>query len=90
MLAANLVASIFFIYVLWSAGYFGILFVLLAILAAHLLGPPLGRVIQKYITTSTKVDRMEIVGVERDLTYTGRGGLFAPRGGRYFVRTRKR
>ncbi len=89
MLAANLVASIFFIYVLWSAGYFGILFVLLAILAAYLLGTPLGWVIQKYITTSTEVDRMEIVGVERDLAYTGRGGLFAPPGRRYFVRTRK-
>lgn len=90
MLAANLVASIFFIYVLWSAGYFGILFVLLAILAAHLLGPPLGWVIQKYVTTSTRVDRMEIVGIEWDQAIRSWGGFFAPQGGRYFVRTRKR
>ncbi len=89
MLAANFVASVFFIYVLWSAGYFGILFVLLAILAAQFLGPPLGWVVQKYITTSTDVHRVEVVGVEYDSSHARLGGLFASPPGRYFVRTRK-
>ncbi len=90
MLAANLVASVLFIYILWNAGYFGILYVLLAILAAQFFGPPLGRVIQKYITTSTEVGSMEIIGIEREIPQAVWGGFFAPPPGRYFVRTRDR
>ncbi len=89
ILAANLVASVLFIYILWVSGYFGILFVLLAILAAQFLGPPLGWMIQKYITTSTEVRNMEIIRVELDSHQGGWGGLFAHPPGRYFIRTRK-
>ena len=89
ILAANLVASILFIYILWVSGYVGILFVLLAILAAQFLGPPLGWAIQKYMTTSTEVRNMEIIRVEFDSHPGGWGGLFSPPPGRYFVRTRR-
>lgn len=88
MLAANLVSSILIIVLLWKAGYFGIFYILLALVGAQLLGPHLGRVFQKYLTTSTQVGGFEIVGVEMSdapRTFWNFGSL--PR--RYFVRTRR-
>jgi len=89
MLTANLISSILIIYLLWSFGYFGIFYILLALLTAQFLGPYLGWVFQKYVTTSTDVEGMEIVNVEGSTLpqsfFWGLGPL--PR--RYFVRTRK-
>ncbi|MGI6328486.1 MAG: DUF6391 domain-containing protein [Dethiobacteria bacterium] len=89
MLAANLISSVFIIFLLWTFGYFGIFYILLALITAQLLGPHLGWVMQKYITTSTDVEGMEIVGVERK--YENRNFFlgFASLPGRYFIRTRK-
>lgn len=88
MLAANFISSVLVIYLLWSFGYFGIFYIVLALLAAQLFGPSLGWFFQKYVTTSTDVQGMEIVTVEGSALpqsfFWGRGPL--PR--RYFVRTR--
>lgn len=89
MLAANLISSVLIILLLWTFGYFGIFYILLALIAAQFLGPHLGRVMQKYLTTSADVEGMEIVGVERKYenrnVFLGFGSLH----GRYFIRTRK-
>ncbi|HHT46564.1 MAG TPA: hypothetical protein GX004_04625 [Firmicutes bacterium] len=89
MLAANLISSVLIIFLLWTFGYFGIFYVLFALIAAQFLGPHLGKVLQKYVTTSTDVDGMEIVGVERKYEnrffFLGFGSL----PGRYFIRTRR-
>jgi hypothetical protein len=88
MLAANLVSSILIIYLLWKIGYFGIFYILLALVVAQFLGPHLGRLFQKYLTTSTNVEGLEIVDVELSSVSQGFWG-FGPLPRRYFVRTRQ-
>ncbi|MGI5823694.1 MAG: DUF6391 domain-containing protein [Dethiobacteria bacterium] len=88
MLAANLVSSVLIIFLLWKIGYFGIFYILLALVVAQFLGPHLGRFFQKYITTSTNVAGFEIVGVETSSVSQGFLG-FGPLVRRYFVRTRQ-
>jgi len=88
MLAANLVSSVLIILFLWKIGYFGIFYILLALVIAQFLGPHLGRFFQKYITTSTDVEGFEIVGVETGSVSQGFLG-FGPLVRRYFVRTRR-
>lgn len=88
MLAANLVSSILIILLLWKAGYFGIFYILLALVGAQFLGPHLGRIFQRYLTTSTEVGGIEIVGVEVSSATRGFWGL-GPLVRRYFVRTRR-
>jgi hypothetical protein len=89
MLAANFISSVLVILLLWSFGYLGIFYIVLALLAAQFLGPYLGWFFQKYVTTSTDVMGVEIVTVEGSALpqsfFWGLGPL--PR--RYFVRTRK-
>ncbi|NMB41632.1 MAG: hypothetical protein GX996_06830 [Firmicutes bacterium] len=89
MLAANFISSILIIYLLWVFGYFGIFYIVLAVLAAQLFGPSLGWFFQKYITTSTEVQGMEIVRVEASTMPQSVLGGFRPLQRRYFVRTRK-
>jgi hypothetical protein len=85
MLAANLVSSILIIYFLWSIGYFGIFYILLALLIAQFFGPPLGMLLQMFVTTSTRVDNYEIAGIEGGALL--RSGFMVPAGRRYFIRT---
>lgn len=89
MLAANFISSLLVIYLLWSFGYFGIFYIILALLAAQFLGPHLGWIFQKYITTSTEVEGMEIVSVEASSMPQGYFFMLGPLPRRYFVRTRK-
>ncbi|NMB34953.1 MAG: hypothetical protein GX989_01560 [Firmicutes bacterium] len=88
ILAANFVSSVLVILLLWKAGYSGLFYILLALVGAQFLGPHLGRIFQKYLTTSTRIEGFEIAGVE--VRSANRGfwnfGL-QPR--RYFVRTRR-
>ncbi|NLC10918.1 MAG: hypothetical protein GX767_01520 [Firmicutes bacterium] len=64
ILSANFLFSLLFLFFLWRVGYFSFFNILLSLIAAQLLGPYLGVWAQKYITTSTRVHNMEIVGVE--------------------------
>jgi len=89
MLAANFISSVLIIFLLWSFGYFGIFYIVAALLAAQILGPYLGWVFQKYITTSADVEGMEIVAVEGNPLPQSFFWGFAPLPRRYFVRTRK-
>lgn len=63
MLGANFTAAIIFLLLLWVTGTLSILNIILAIIAAHLLGPKTGKILQKFLTTSTKVDDMVISGI---------------------------
>lgn len=90
ILAANLVTSILIIYLLWNLGFFGILYIIFALLAAQVVGPPLGYLFQKYVTTSLDVSDLEIVGIEpAPWPHWIWSGIALPVSGRYFVRTRK-
>ncbi len=88
MLAANLVASVLVIFLLWKMGHFGFFYILLALVGAQFMGPHLGRVLQKFLTTSTKVAGFEIVSVEKSSAPRSFWS-FGPLAQRYFVRTRQ-
>ncbi len=91
IIAANFVSSLFFVFLLWQTGMFSLLNVLVAIFAAQLIGPLAGRTVQKYITTSANVDRMQILRVEyKTKVTTGFLGIpvrLAP--SEFFVRTQR-
>lgn len=57
----NFLSSIVFISLILLTGNFSVLNILLAILFANLLGPLLGKFVQRNFTTSTDVSEMEIV-----------------------------
>lgn len=57
----NFISSLAFIFLILVTGHFNIMNVLLAVLFANLLGPLLGRFVQRYFTTSADVSEMEIV-----------------------------
>ncbi|RQD77817.1 MAG: hypothetical protein D5R97_01510 [Candidatus Syntrophonatronum acetioxidans] len=91
ILAANFVAAVIFLILLWQTGMFTLLNVILAVVFAQVIGPVAGKIFQKFITTSIKVQNLQIVGVE----YQTRAalGIFGfpvtlrPR--EFFVRTRR-
>lgn len=92
MLAVNLVASILVIVLLWLLGYLGIFYIIPALVGAQFLGPYLGKIFQRFVTTDANVQGMEITGVGVDaMPRLGLGGFFAgPGPRRYFVHTRGR
>jgi len=57
----NFLSALAFIFLILVTGHFNIMNVLLAVLFANLLGPLLGRFVQRYFTTSADVSEMEIV-----------------------------
>lgn len=81
LLAANLLSAVLFLFLLLSTGIFSLIYVLLAILLANVVGPFLGMYLQKLFTTKAKVDDMAIKGVEF------RSPPRFPHGVWYFVRT---
>ena len=89
MLAANFISSVLVIYLLWSFGYLGFFYIVPALLAAQLLGPYLGLLFQKYVTTSADVSGMEIIRVETSALSQGFFWGLRPQQRRFFVRTRK-
>lgn len=62
--AANFLSSVFFLVLLFQTGRFTVLNILFAMLLANLTGPVFGRLVQKYLTTSVRVEDMAIAGVE--------------------------
>ncbi len=89
MAIANFLAALLFIIFLLLTGYFSLLAILIALLAANLLGPYLGELIQKHFTTSCDVEYLEIVGIQLEYK-TARPHYslvdYAPPG--YFVETK--
>lgn len=85
---ANFFAALLFVIFLIRTGYFSIFAIAIALLLANLLGPYLGRLSQKYFTTSCDVEGLEIVGIEPKPTSEGPDNVllnYAPEG--YFIRT---
>jgi hypothetical protein len=60
---ANLLSAIIFLFLLFQTGNFTIIYVFVAILFSNLLGPVLGKYVQKLFTTSTDVEGMVIEDV---------------------------
>lgn len=58
--AVNLISAVIFLLLLFFTGYFSLLNVIIALAAANIFGPVLGRLVQKYFTTSPDVKEMEI------------------------------
>jgi len=85
MLASNLVASVIFLVLLWYFQVFTLFNIIIAIGAAYLLGPLLGRIFQVLFTTSSQVHHLEIANVEFDRPPGIMGFLAGP--GRFFIRT---
>jgi len=88
--AANFLSSVFFLILLLQTGRFTLLNILFAMLLANLTGPVFGRLVQKYLTTSGRVEGMEIVGVEygyEPLDFFGLRVYRQPTD--FFVRTRQ-
>lgn len=64
MLAANFVAAVIFIVLLWQTGMFNFFNIIVAIILSQFVGPLAGRILQRFITTSAQVKDMDIIGVE--------------------------
>ncbi len=89
MATANVISSVVFLLLLFQTGHFTIINVILAILAANMIGPVLGRWVQRFLTTSIQVQGIEIVGVEYEyerLDFFGVAYYRQPTD--FFVRTR--
>ncbi len=85
---ANFFAALLFIILIINTGSFSIFAVIIAILAANLLGPYLGELVQKYFTTSCKVEDVEIVGIKPEYSNELAHQIlfnYMPRG--YFIQT---
>jgi len=87
---ANFLAAVLFLIFLVQTGHFSIFAIVIALLAANLLGPYLGEFTQKYFTTSCDVEDLEIVGIEPKYRSGGSYNLLLlnhmPEG--YFIRTK--
>lgn len=57
---ANFVSALIFLFLFIATGNFSIINMLLAVLVANLLGPFIGKYVQRYFTTSAEVHEMEI------------------------------
>lgn len=57
----NFLSAVLFLILIFATGHFSIVNILLAILVANLVGPLLGKYVQRYFTTSTDVAEIEIV-----------------------------
>jgi hypothetical protein len=89
MAAANFISSLAFLVLLFGSGQFTLLNVVLALLIANLTGPIFGTWLQEYLTTSTDVKGMEVLGVEyRVPAFKVLPGNLAFIPTEYFVRTR--
>jgi len=61
---ANFTAAVIFLLILILTGHFSILTILISLILANMLGRNLGKLIQKYFTTSCDVENMHITGIE--------------------------
>ncbi len=87
--SANVISAIVFLALLLQTGMFTIWNVIFAMLIANLTGPILGRLVQRFLTTSVQVDHVEIVGVEYEYQQKDFFGvMFMRQPTDFFVRTR--
>jgi hypothetical protein len=87
--SANVISSVVFLALLFQTGLFTLWNVILAMLIANLTGPLLGRLVQKFLTTSAQVDNVEIVGVEYEYQRKDFFGVMYERQPTdFFIRTR--
>lgn len=85
--AANLLFALLFLAGLWSTGALTLPWVLLALVAAQLLGRPVGMLLQRWVTTDAQVGGVELV----DLAVEGGPfGLLFGAPTRYLLRTTAR
>ncbi len=91
ILAANFMASVIFLILLWQTGMFTLLNVLVAVFLAQIIGPVTGKLFQKFITTSLEVQNLQIMGVKyKPRAALGILGLPVPLKPReFFVQTRR-
>ena len=61
---ANFTAAVIFLLILILTGHFSILSILISLILANMLGKNLGKLIQKYFTTSCDVENMHINGIQ--------------------------
>ncbi len=64
LLVANIIAALLFFAFLFLTGHFSIWYMLFAIILSNFFGPPLGILLQRFITTSAAVDDMVVQGIE--------------------------
>ena len=88
LIVARFVFAAAFLMLLVATGYFSLLNVLVAMMAAWLLGKPLGLVVQRYFTTSADVAAVHMSGIAwDDWPKLGAVPMPAIRRGAYFLRT---
>jgi len=73
--SANFVTAVVFLVLLFGLGRFSLANVILVMLLANLGGPVLGRLFQRYVTTSTDVEDLFITGFECQAAHLGWGRL---------------
>ncbi|MDI6601395.1 MAG: DUF6391 domain-containing protein [Thermoanaerobacteraceae bacterium] len=81
----NLIASVLFLILLLKYGYFNLLNIVIAILAASMIGPFFGKYVQLYLTTAQDVENMEIINI----IYRNQPMSFWNINNEYFVQTRR-
>ena len=84
---ANLVSALVFIFLLLNSGHFTFFYLVLALLAAHILGPVLGRIIQRHLTTSTDLSDLFIAGARTGHRQQNIFGFSFSRPDRIFIET---
>ncbi len=89
--AANLMFSAVFLAVLFGIGEWSLPVLLVALVSINVLGPRIGQLLQRFLTTSSDVQGMEIVRVSSGYSQRGIFGALL-RGGpdTFFVKTRLR
>jgi len=88
IVTVNTLMSVLFILFLFLTGSLSILTVVLALGTSWFLGPWAGRYAQMYLTTSTDLEGVEIVGIERRNRWTRTLGMRVMVPGGIFIRTR--
>ena len=76
--AANLLFAIVFLWVLFSSDYISMFSIIMVFILANLLSRPLGTLLQKYFTTTSDVQDIEIAGIGINRPNMGIGLLFVP------------
>ncbi|MDI6861145.1 MAG: DUF6391 domain-containing protein [Caldisericia bacterium] len=88
---ASFLTIIFFLLLIILTSSFNIFLLLIAIILGQILGPPLGKLTQKYFTTDPDVSDIKIVSVEYNPTniYGPFGILYPSMPSSFFIRTER-
>lgn len=88
IVVVNTLSALVFLLLLWLTDNLSILAVLVALAVAHFLGTKVSPAVQRYITTDTRLDGLEITGVDVKRESRGFGPLTFVVPSALFVRTR--